>query len=113
MSTTVKPAPAPSAGEVDAQPARPRHDLTQEQARWAGWVEHTSTLLGIDPALVDIAAIHDLTKVVAHELDRPLAPVSSFMLGLAIGTRGAGADQAALKDTIVATVRQGSAAPRG
>lgn len=80
-------------------------DLDDTQRRWRDWVEHTCALLGIDADLVDIHAIHALTKTVAHELDRPLAPVSSFMLGLAIGTRGADADPAALQDAIEATVR--------
>lgn len=84
---------------------RPSHDLSAEEARWADWVRHTSEVLGIDPALVDIGAIHALTKVIAHELDRPLAPVSSFMLGLAIGVRGPDADPAALQAAIEATVR--------
>lgn len=80
-------------------------DLNATEQRWREWVEHTSILLGIDPTLVDIAAIHELTRVVAHDLDRPLAPVSSFMWGLAIGARGADADPAALRDALEATVR--------
>lgn len=78
-------------------------NLNATEQRWHDWVTSTSTLLGIDPAMVDISAIHDLTKVIAHDLDRPLAPVSSFMWGLAIGARGADADPTALKDAIEAT----------
>ena len=95
---------ATQTGTPGAQ-ARPRHDLAAEEARWTQWVDHTATLLGIDPGSVDIPAIHDLTKTIAHELDRPLAPVASFMLGLAIGSRGPDADPAALKDAIEATAR--------
>ncbi|MBW3085036.1 hypothetical protein KEM60_01228 [Austwickia sp. TVS 96-490-7B] len=85
-------------------PSRPTHDLTVEQERWNAWVRSTSDLLGIDPAVVDISAIHDLTRTIARELDRPLAPVSSFMLGVAIGARGADADPAALTALIESTV---------
>ena len=63
------------------------------------------THLDVYKRQVDIGAIHALTKVIAHELDRPLAPVSSFMLGLAIGVRGPDADPAALQAAIEATVR--------
>lgn len=88
-----------------ATDSRPANDLAAVEARWAEWVESTSRLLAIDPALVDIPAIHDLTKTIAHELDRPLAPVASFMLGVAIGARGRDADPTALADMIAATAR--------
>ena len=48
----------------------------------------------------DIARIHTLTKVIAHTYDRPMAPVGSYILGLAVGAaaaRGESADVAALQ----------------
>lgn len=81
-------------------------DLDAVERRWRDWVVHTCARLGIDADLVDIPAIHALTKTVATELDRPLAPVSSFMLGLAIGTRGADADPVALQEVIEAMCRR-------
>lgn len=62
-------------------------DLSAAEARWSGWVASTSEALGIDASSVDIEAIHALTKTVAHGLDRPLAPVSSYLLGVAVGVR--------------------------
>ena len=62
-------------------------DLAQTEARWQEWMEVTARDLGVDPQLVDIAAIHDLTRVIAHDLDRPMAPVGAYLLGLAVGAQ--------------------------
>jgi len=59
----------------------PEHD----EQRWAEWVETASAALGVNPSAVDIAAIHHLSKEVARRLERPLVPVSAFLLGLAVG----------------------------
>ncbi|SEW35027.1 hypothetical protein SAMN05421595_2374 [Austwickia chelonae] len=82
------------------------NDLNKTEARWQAWVEETSALLGIDAGLVNIHAIHDLTKTIAHDLERPMAPVGSFMLGLAMGVHGGSADPAALKSLIESTTRR-------
>ncbi len=58
------------------------------RARWEGWVTDACRAVGVDPALVDIDGIHALTKAVAHGFDRPMAPVSSFILGLALAQGG-------------------------
>jgi hypothetical protein len=47
----------------------------------------------IDPASVDVRRILDLARDVAHQVDRPAAPVTAFLLGLAIGA-GIPADDA-------------------
>jgi hypothetical protein len=52
------------------------------------WMETACAELGLDPALADERLILDLTKVVAHHVDRPAAPLTAFLLGLAAG-RGA------------------------
>lgn len=60
-------------------------DLEHPQQRWGDWVREACAVVGADPALVDIVEIHHLSKEVAHRLERPLAPVSTFILGLALG----------------------------
>ncbi|WP_116112046.1 DUF6457 domain-containing protein [Austwickia chelonae] len=81
------------------------NDLNETEARWQTWVEQTAALLNVDAGLVDIHAIHDLTKTIAHDLERPMAPVGSFMLGLAMGVHGDSSDPATLKALIESTTR--------
>jgi hypothetical protein len=56
------------------------------------WVETLSAELGVDPTLVDLRALLDMTRDVAHHVDRPAAPVSAFIVGLAVGA-GASPEQ--------------------
>lgn len=60
-------------------------DLEHPQQRWTEWVRDACAAVGVDADLVDIVEIHHLSKEVAHRLERPLAPVSTFILGLALG----------------------------
>lgn len=66
-------------------------DLDHPPQRWLDWVGEACAAVGVDADAVDIVQIHDLSKQVAHRLERPLAPVSTFILGLALGAAGAGA----------------------
>lgn len=48
------------------------------------WTEAASAELGIDqPA--DLGAILDLAREVAHRVDRPAAPATAFLIGVAVG----------------------------
>jgi hypothetical protein len=42
------------------------------------WTEAACAELGLDPATVDERLILDLTRVVAHRVDRPAAPLTAF-----------------------------------
>jgi len=53
------------------------------------WVEDVKTDLGIDLD-VDVAGLLDMTKVVAHGVARPAAPLTSFLVGYAAGQAGGG-----------------------
>ncbi len=66
---------------------RPGSDLDDAAARCRPWVEQACAALGVDPAAVDVAAIHALTGEVATHAARPLAPVAAFVLGLSEGAR--------------------------
>jgi hypothetical protein len=58
------------------------------------WIRDACDALGVDPAEVDLAIVLDLARDVAHGVARPAAPVTAYLLGLAVG-RGADPAQAA------------------
>ncbi len=61
------------------------------------WLEAASETLELDPEQVDIKVVLDVAKHVAHEVARPAAPLSTFLLGLAVGSgNGELAEQAAV-----------------
>ena len=37
------------------------------------------------PEAVDVRSILDMTKTIAHDFERPMAPVGAYVLGLAVG----------------------------
>ncbi|GAA1804784.1 NTP transferase domain-containing protein [Agromyces neolithicus] len=49
------------------------------------WLAALATELGIEPADVPIGEILDLARDVAHGVARPAAPLSAFVVGLAVG----------------------------
>jgi Domain of unknown function (DUF6457) len=49
------------------------------------WIDAACAELGIDRGEVEVRAVLDLARDVAHQVDRPAAPVTSFLLGLAVG----------------------------
>ncbi len=60
------------------------------------WLQAACAELGIDPAGVDLRALLDLTRDVARAVDRPAAPVTAYLLGIAVG-RGTPAPEAAAR----------------
>ena len=49
------------------------------------WIEAACAELGVEPALVDQRLILDLARDAAHQVDRPAAPVTAYLLGVAVG----------------------------
>jgi Domain of unknown function (DUF6457) len=49
------------------------------------WTVALCAELGLDPAEVDQKTLLNLAKVVAHTVDRPAAPLTTYMLGVAAG----------------------------
>jgi hypothetical protein len=68
------------------------------------WVAAACAELGIDPADADNGLVLDLARDVAHHVLRPAAPVTAYLLGLAVG-RGADAAAAAARLTVLAKAR--------
>ncbi|SCG60123.1 DUF6457 domain-containing protein [Micromonospora coxensis] len=60
------------------------------------WVTAACAELGLDPAAVPVPTVLELAKDVAHQVLRPGAPVSAYLLGIAVA-RGADPAEAAAR----------------
>ncbi|HUJ05603.1 MAG TPA: DUF6457 domain-containing protein [Streptosporangiaceae bacterium] len=49
------------------------------------WTNAACAELGIDPAKVDLRTVLDVARDVAHQVARPAAPLTAYLLGLAVG----------------------------
>ncbi|HTW05660.1 MAG TPA: DUF6457 domain-containing protein, partial [Streptosporangiaceae bacterium] len=58
------------------------------------WTEAACAELGIDPAAADVRAVLDLARDVAHHVARPAAPLTAYLVGIAVG-QGEAPDAAA------------------
>jgi HAMP domain-containing protein len=56
------------------------------------WIDELSDVLDVD-AEVDEALVLDLARVAAHNVARPAAPITAYLLGLAAGAAGADTDE--------------------
>jgi len=66
------------------------------------WVNAVSAELGL-PEDVDVDVILDVARVAAHSVERPAAPVTTFLLGVAVAG-GMDVNEAAAKiQTLAAT----------
>jgi hypothetical protein len=50
------------------------------------WIEATCAELGVDPRDVHRDLILDMARDVAHGVARPAAPLTAYIIGLAVGT---------------------------
>lgn len=57
----------------------------EDRSQWRPFIDAACRAVDIDPALVDEDAVLTLTREVAHAGARPMAPVTAFVLGLAVG----------------------------
>jgi len=71
------------------------------------WLATACLELNLDRAELDRDLVLDLARDVAHNVARPGAPLTAYLLGVAVG-RGAVAAEAAAKLTELATGWQGS-----
>ena len=49
------------------------------------WTAAVCADLGLDPSAADLRAVLDLTRDVAHGVDRPAAPLTAYLVGVAVG----------------------------
>lgn len=73
----------------------------QQAKRLATWVEQITAELGV-PAPADIEVILDVAKDAAHCVERPAAPVTTYLLGYAVAL---GADPASVSETVARLAR--------
>ncbi|GAA2523108.1 DUF6457 domain-containing protein [Pilimelia columellifera] len=71
------------------------------------WTTEACAALGLTPADVDTGLVLDLARDVAHGVLRPAAPVTTYLLGVAVG-RGADPTAAAAALTRLAEPAQPS-----
>lgn len=97
LRPTLVPAP------IQAQDADTPEDLARIR-RTAGhdrgmllddWTAQLCADLGIEGLDVDVRGLLDLARDAAHSVDRPAAPLTTFLVGYAAALRGGGADQVA------------------
>lgn len=69
------------------------------------WLATASEELGLDPADLDTTLLLDLTRDVAHSVARPAAPLTAYLLGVAVG-RGADPKEAAGRLSALALARK-------
>ena len=62
------------------------------------WTDQLCELLSIDPNDVDIDGLLDLSRQAAHGIERRAAPVTTYLVGVAVGA-GADADEVMAKVT--------------
>jgi hypothetical protein len=67
------------------------------------WTRQAIDDLGLDPETLDQGLILDLAREVAHGVARPAAPLTTYLLGVAVG-RGANPAEAAAQLTKLAGV---------
>jgi hypothetical protein len=77
------------------------------------WVATVSRALGLDEADVDRDLILELTKDVAHNVARPAAPLTAFLVGLAAGKAGGSKDDVRAAAGKAAAMASGYTAPDG
>ena len=78
------------------------------------WIAEVCAALGLDAAALDRDTILDVARDVAHNVARPAAPLSTFLVGLAAGARGASAatiNEVAAIVTQLAVARSSSEPP--
>ncbi len=54
------------------------------------WVAALEAELDVNPDAVDVRLLLDVARDAAHNVDRPAAPLSTFLVGYAAGLRGGG-----------------------
>lgn len=59
----------------------------------AAWLQELADALGVDAESVDVNLVLDLARDAAHGVARPAAPLTTFLVGLAAGAHGGGADE--------------------
>jgi len=60
--------------------------MTEDRSGWRPFIERACQAVGVDADLIDEDIALELAARVAREGERPMAPVATFILGLAVGS---------------------------
>jgi hypothetical protein len=77
------------------------------------WVAAATSVLGLEPEDVSVPMVLDLARDVAHHVLRPGAPVTAYLLGVAVGRGADPVDAAARLSVLAATWPGGADVPQG
>jgi hypothetical protein len=59
----------------------------------AGWIDDLATTLGEEPSSPqEVETLLEVARDVAHRVERKVTPLSTFLLGVAVGRRMAGGE---------------------
>ncbi len=77
------------------------------------WIRQLCDALDVPIADVDTNAVLDLAREAAHNVDRPAAPVTTYIVGYAAAQRGGGARAVTQVTHLAADLARGWNAPTG
>lgn len=83
-----------------------RQEESMSGTRLQQWAETAAAEAGVPAEAVDVDAILDLARESAHNVERPAAPVTTYLLGYAAGRGLDAAATAALADRLAALARR-------
>jgi hypothetical protein len=89
MPADATPDATPTPGPAATAPAAPTDPAVLDH-----WVDRVAALLELPAQEVDVSLVLDLARDAAHGIARPAAPLTTFLLGLAVGRAGGGAADA-------------------
>ena len=104
--------PAEGDEAVDIDTPRQLATAAKGQATMRTWLADVQVELGIDVG-IDQRLLLDVAREVAHGVDRPAAPLTTFLIGYAAAQRGGGADAVAGAAAEVSALATGWTAERG
>ncbi len=75
------------------------------------WVSALAAELGVPADDVDVRGLLDVARDAAHQVDRPAAPLTTFMVGYAAALRGGGPDAVAAASATASRLAAGWSPP--
>jgi len=75
------------------------------------WLTEVAVALGIDLSVLDEQAVLDLARDAAHHVARPAAPLTTFLVGYAAGSRSADVTEAVSMSAEIGERARAHAAP--
>jgi hypothetical protein len=69
-------------------------EASRKMSELDDWTDAVCTELGIERAVADVGTVLDLARDVAHQVARPAAPLTAYLVGVAVGRGESQADAA-------------------